>query len=142
MGKGYKKGEKMLKIRLNKNVFYLLLILTPLISIYPIYLKTLEYRCSGEAIVKAGLFLKGKPDGLVLSMFWPEIAYYSNKRVRAFPSDVKDLHDFIRQENVTYIVTSTEYGWPEYAKNQTLFSNFTLLKKFEDDCFHVFVYEV
>ena len=129
-------------IRLNKNVFYLLLILTPLISIYPIYLKTLEYRCSGEAIVKAGLFLKGKPDGLVLSMFWPEIAYYSNKRVRAFPSDVKDLHDFIRRENVTYIVTSTEYGWPDYAKNQTLFSNFTLLEKFEDNCFHVFVYEV
>lgn len=90
--------------------------------------------CGRDAFSKVG-----KLEGRVLSTGWPLTAYYSNVPVKAFPPDPQDLNEFIEEYNITYIVTSDVYGWPDYAKRQF---EYELVGNYSDLCKQVWVYEV
>ena len=90
--------------------------------------------CGKDAFSKVG-----ELEGKVLSTGWPLTAYYSNVQVKAFPPNPQDLNEFIEEYNITYIVTSDVYGWPDYAKRPF---GYELVGNYSDLCKQVWVYKV
>jgi len=90
--------------------------------------------CGKDAFSKVG-----ELEGRVLSTGWPLTAYYSDVPVKAFPPDPQDLNEFIEEYNITYIVTSDVYGWPDYAKRPF---EYELVGNYSDLCKQVWVYKV
>jgi len=93
--------------------------------------------CGQDAFSKVG-----ELEGRVLSVAWPLNAYYSNVKVKAFPENSEEFETFLDEFNITYIITSDAYGWPEYAKNQDFFSDYELYKQTTDLCKNVWVYSL
>ncbi len=100
--------------------------------------------CTKNSFMEMGEYLKGDVKSTVMSMFWPETSYYSDMRAVAFPEDPKKFEFIINKFNVSHVITSDSYGWPDYAKNQSFFNgkNVAFLKGFEDYCFRVYMYKV
>ncbi len=63
------------------------------------------YRQS-TSLIKAGEFLKNNvdEDSLVISNFWPEISYYSEKTTKWFPSTPQNLHKQLQTYKIDYVV--------------------------------------
>jgi 4-amino-4-deoxy-L-arabinose transferase-like glycosyltransferase len=93
--------------------------------------------CGQDAFSKIGVL-----EGRSLSVAWPINAYYSKVNVKAFPENPEEFQTFLDEFNITYIIASDAYGWPEYAMNQSFFSGYVLQKETSDSCKRVWVYSV
>ncbi|MCD6575924.1 MAG: glycosyltransferase family 39 protein [Nanoarchaeota archaeon] len=84
-------------------------------------------------------------DGVVASTYWPLTAYYGNVKVRAMPADLNEFDSFLREGNITYVITSSKGEWPPYAQNFSFFDNnpnLEVVKGITDKCQIYKVYKV
>jgi 4-amino-4-deoxy-L-arabinose transferase-like glycosyltransferase len=94
-----------------------------------------------EGIIKASSGLKGT----VASTYWPLTAYYGNIPVRAMPAKQEMFDNFLKEGNISYVITSSKGEWPPYANNFSFFDkerHLTFMKEINDSCQTYRVYKV
>ena len=96
---------------------------------------------SCEGIIEASQNLSGT----VASTYWPLTAYYGSVNATSMPADYNKFHTFLENKSVSYVVASSNGGWPPYAQNFSFFDSqkyLTPIKEVSDKCQTYKVYEV
>jgi 4-amino-4-deoxy-L-arabinose transferase-like glycosyltransferase len=83
--------------------------------------------------------------GETLSTYWPQTSYYGNVNATPFPPKEQQFDSWMIERNISFVVTSSKGGWPDYAKNSSFFENKPYLaayKTVNDSCQSFRVYKV
>jgi 4-amino-4-deoxy-L-arabinose transferase-like glycosyltransferase len=83
--------------------------------------------------------------GETLSTYWPQTSYYGNVNASSFPQNELRFGRLLIERNISFVVTSSKGGWPDYAKNPSFFENkpyLTEYKTVNDSCQGFRVYKV
>ncbi|MDD5418005.1 MAG: glycosyltransferase family 39 protein [Candidatus Nanoarchaeia archaeon] len=82
--------------------------------------------------------------GRTASVLWPLTAYFSEKQVSELPAESSDFNEeWLIKNQIRYIYSVSNSGWPEYALNKSFFNEkpyLVLIKTFES-CNEVNIYE-
>lgn len=139
--------EEFGKIKINFKKIYGYFLLPLIVSFIILYL---DFYFKPDSIVQAGKYLNSAEDSLIISNYWPEISYYSQKTAKWFPSTEERLYQQMAEFKIDYVVaieikkllpldlrilgiyTDTEPSWVK-IKNIDSLKFLKKIKQFEDN---------
>jgi hypothetical protein len=142
-----KMPEEFGKIKINFKKIYGYFLLPLIVSFIILYL---DFYFKPDSIVQAGKYLNSAEDSLIISNYWPEISYYSQKTAKWFPSTEERLYQQMAEFKIDYVVaieikkllpldlrilgiyTDTEPSWVK-IKNIDSLKFLKKIKQFEDN---------
>jgi len=142
-----KMPEEFGKIKINFKKIYGYFLLPLIVSFIILYL---DFYFKPNSIVQAGKYLNSAEDSLIISNYWPEISYYSQKTAKWFPSKEERLYQQMAEFKIDYVVaieikkllpldlrilgiyTDTEPSWVK-IKNIDSLKFLKKIKQFEDN---------
>lgn len=141
-----KMPETFGKTRINLKKLYGYFLLPLIVSLIILYL---DFYSTPNSIIQAGKYLNSVRDSLIISNYWTEISYYSQKTAKWFPSTEERLHQQMTEFKIDYAVvteikklpidlgmlgigTDPEPSWVK-IKNIDSLQFLTKIKQFEDN---------
>jgi hypothetical protein len=134
------------KPRINLKKLYGYFLLPLIVSLIILYLDSYS---TPNSIIQAGKYLNSVRDSLIISNYWTEISYYSQKTAKWFPSTEERLYQQMTEFKIDYAVvieikklpidlsmlgirTDPEPSWVK-IKNIDSLQFLTKIKQFEDN---------
>jgi len=147
--------ETFEKIRINFKKIFIEIFLLPLIASFILLFFDFYYK--PNSIIQAAQYLKPVEGSLIISNYWPEISFYSQKTTKWFPSTEEKLHQQMSEFKIDYVVavetkklptelrilgiyTDSEPIWVQ-IKNIDSLSFLTKVKQLEDNLMITAVYK-